>query len=135
MQLGVIGEYIFVKDDDPDHPNVFLSQLASAKILESDPLFRAGYYLNGMLLKYQLSKSETVEYNGVVPIFCDGAIQQVSFSVGGGKPASTTASKNCEHSVRVLPYPARRRDENLRPAQQQAAQQGGAIDVARPPGE
>ncbi len=95
------------------------SQLTGAAILESDPIYRANYYLDGMMLKYQIKAVQTVEYNTVMVIGCDGAISQVSWEVGDGKPVRTVASVNCEHSDYVPPYPLRRRAENLPPAMPQ----------------
>ena len=95
------------------------SQLAAATILEADPIFRANYYLNGMMLKYQVKATATVVYNTIMPIGCDGAISQVTWEVGDGRPVQTTASLNCEHSDWVAPYPVRRRAELLPPVLQQ----------------
>jgi hypothetical protein len=91
----------------------YVSILTGATILENDPLFRANYYLDGMMLKYQTKVVTTVEYNTIMAIPCDGAITQVTWDVGGGKPVRTIASVNCEHSDVVRPYPDRRRAEGL----------------------
>ena len=72
----------------------YFSRLTNVNILEADPLFRANYYLKGMLLKYQTKIVNTIEYNGIEPISCNGAIAQVTWEVGDGKPIRTTASIN-----------------------------------------
>ena len=92
----------------------FTSKLKSTDLLEADAIFRANYYLQGMLLKYQITGALTLEYNGIMPITCDGAISQVTWQVGDGRKCSTIASRNSEHSTYLPPYPARRRAEVLR---------------------
>ena len=87
-------------------------------ILEADPIARANYYLIGQSLQYLITGGQTLRYNGIEPIPCDGAVTQVTWTVGEGG-ASTVASINSEHSPVVPPYPARRRAENLRPTEQQ----------------
>jgi hypothetical protein len=104
------------------------SLFVGAQILEADPIFRANYYLNGMMLKYQVKETATVVYNTIMPIACDGAIAQVTWEVGDGRPVQTTASLNCEHSDWVPPYPVRRRAEVLPPVlagDQRLGQVGG----------
>lgn len=91
--------------------------ITSVNILEQDPIVRANYYLQGLALQYQLKGATSRTYNGIVPIALDGAIAQVTWSVGGGG-CSTTASRNLEHDTWVPSYPARRRAEFLAPAQQ-----------------
>lgn len=80
---------------------------------DSDAGPRAEYYLEALEGKHGLDGGETRQYIGIVPIDPNGFIQQVSWSIGGG--ATTTASTNTEHDEFVLPYPARRRAENLPP--------------------
>lgn len=100
----------------------YVSQLVSVSVLEADPLFRAQHYLKGMLLKYQIKQSQIVEYNTIVPISCNGAIAQVTWEIGDGRPVHTVASVNCEHSDWVPPYPVRRRAELLAPAESNGLQ-------------
>lgn len=94
------------------------NRITSVGILEADPILRADYYLRGLALQYQITGAVQREYNGILPVNCDGAIQQVSWSVGGDG-ASTTASRNSEHNIWVPTYAARRRAEFLAPAQQE----------------
>jgi hypothetical protein len=107
VQLNVSSEY-----DDKN-------QVVSTTILEADPLIRARYYLEGLVAQYRFRDAQIVEYNGIVPIDCDGAIQQVTWMVGGGQHATTVASRGTEHDLWVPPYPARRRQELLAPALQE----------------
>jgi hypothetical protein len=102
VQLNVVGQY--------DVNN----NIVGVQILEADPIVRADYYLQGMALQYNLSGGQTIQYNGIRAIDLDGAIQQVSWSVGPGG-CSTTASLNTEHNWYIPPYPARRRAEYLPP--------------------
>jgi hypothetical protein len=89
---------------------------------------RARYYLTGMAKKYGLTGGETRQYIGIRPIDPDGAVQQVSWSVGGGG-ATTVASTNSEHSAFVPSYPARRRAESLPP--EKTAAMANMAEVAR----
>ncbi len=116
VELGVIGKYTFAPTLIPNAMLLY-SKLQSVNILDADPIFRANFYLDGMLKKYQITNAQTIEYNGVEPIFCDGTISQVTWSIGGGSPAKTTASRNCEHSTWVPQYPTRRFAEALNPVQ------------------
>lgn len=104
-------------------------QLLSVERDTSDARPRADYYLAAMRAKYELTQADTRRYPGILAIDPDGRIQQVSWSIGGG--ATTTASANTEHSVRVPPYPARRRAENLPPDVSAAV--ANLIEQARSP--
>lgn len=75
---------------------------------------RAEYYLDAMADRHGLDGGITQQFIGTQAIDPNGYIQQVSWTVGGGGP-STTASTNTEHDEFVMPYPARRRAENLPP--------------------
>lgn len=86
-------------------------------ILELDPLARAQNYLAAHALEYLISGGQVLAYNGIIPIDLDGAIQQVSWSVGDGG-AETTASRNTEHDAWIPQQPERRRAEFLAPALQ-----------------
>lgn len=111
VQLNVIGQY--------DEQN----NVTGARVLELDPLRRADYYLTGMSDQYLTETALTNTYNGIMNIDCDGAISQVTWSIGGNGPddawAATVASRNSEHSIYFPPYPARRRAENLPPVHAQ----------------
>lgn len=72
------------------------------------------YYAEAIAATYQVAQSLTSTYVGFVRIPVGGRVRQVTWSLS---PAGylTTASLNTEHSTTVLPYPARRRKENLPP--------------------
>ncbi len=91
------------------------ANITSVGLLEADPLARADYYLQGMALQYDLGAGQTIDYNGIVPIDLDGAIQQVTYSIGGGDFAYTVASRNSEHDYFVASYQARQRALYLPP--------------------
>lgn len=73
---------------------------------------RADYYLAGELAKLVPDAGRTRTYCGIVPVWPDGAIQQVTWEIGpsNSQPA-TTASRNTEHSVYLPPYQGRRQQE------------------------
>jgi hypothetical protein len=107
------------------------------KLLEADPLLRGQYYMNGMILKYQVKPSLVNGYNGIVPIQLDGAISQITWNVSGdpGTGTETQASLNYEHNTSLPPYPARRRAELLNAAVKPGeflGQIGERADPARP---
>jgi hypothetical protein len=74
------------------------------------------YYLQAALREYNLHLPQTIVYSGLRKIDLDGAIQQVTFSVGTSGGATTTASRNTEQFHYVLPYKERRLRENQREA-------------------
>lgn len=71
------------------------------------------YYLDRAQQEYQQSRPLERVYAGLSPINPDGAIQQVTWSVGPGG-ATTRASWNDEHSVTTPSYAERRAWERLR---------------------
>lgn len=105
------------------------NKLQNWSLLEADPLLRAGYYLTAMANEFQIKGGQIVEYNGIRAIDLDGLTQQITWSVGG-EGCSTVVSQNCEHSIWVPPYPARRRAEFL--PVPDALQGGGRINMAEP---
>jgi hypothetical protein len=78
---------------------------------DGDAAPRAEYYLDALADKHGLDSGETRQYIGTHAIDPTGFIQQVTWSIGSG--ATTIASTNTEHEDFVMPYPARRRAENL----------------------
>jgi hypothetical protein len=71
----------------------------------------AQYYIDAANQQYQPQLAIDRTYAGIWPISPDGAIRQVTWSVGGGRPATTQASLNSEHNYYVPQYPERRRNE------------------------
>lgn len=76
----------------------------------------ADYYLKGAALEYQVGTPEERSYGGIHPIFCDGAIQQVTWSIGGSG-ATTRAGRNTEIEVRLPSYQVLRQGQRDRRAQ------------------
>ncbi len=70
-------------------------------------------FLDGIEAEYDTDTPQTRKYNGLVAISLDGAIQHVTWSVGG-QGATTTASRNTEQLHRVVPFKHRRALEKLR---------------------
>lgn len=106
VQLNVYGVY---KYDERKTRWV----LSFPEILEADAIVRARYYLDAALIQLQLKPGLVQKYNGLIPIRMDGRIMQVTYEFRGGEGCSTLVSLNAEHDVWTLPYPARRREENL----------------------
>lgn len=77
---------------------------------DDDADARADFYLDGMQIQFMPVVQETVEYNGLLPIELDGAIQQVSWHFDGGG-CGTTVSRNTEHSIFVRKHDDRYREE------------------------
>lgn len=95
--------------------------------------------IDAELKRFELDDAGDKTYTGLRPIYPDGAIQQVTWSVGGGSVnnPSTRASRQTEHNLNVPLYPQRRQNEDTRPALNQlrinnAISTGvkSAIDVA-----
>ena len=119
VQLDVIGVY------DTS------GRIIATTLLSADPLNRAQYYLNGLAAQYWKSNALVQEYNGLIPINLDGAIQQVTWTVGDSG-CSTTASRNTEHNFAIPPYPARRYFEMLPPIQNVNLRNARDESVLRP---
>lgn len=122
VQANVTATY-----DESDNPD-------QVDELEADAAERAKHYLDGLLLQFPQVPSETRGYNAIMPIWLDGAIQQVSWSIEAAGQ-STTASLNGEHHPYVPPYPARRRAEDLSPAKKAADANPAKVNVMKPKGE
>jgi hypothetical protein len=80
---------------------------------EPDVLDGLDYYLDKSREKYEVGQSTTRTYAGIFPIDPDGGIQQITWTVGGGSPAMTTVSVNCEHAHWLPPFAQKRRFEKL----------------------
>lgn len=119
LSLGGVGEPEYAIRDD-----LFvgvLGKYSATQALQNytlldaaDTKARAEYYLRGLAAKYRQVGAEMRQYVGIWPIDMDGAIQQMTFSVGPEGPM-TVISRNSEHSPVIPPYPARRKQENLSP--------------------
>ncbi len=102
VQMSVIAGY-----GPKNKPGPFA--FAFSDLVDAKP--RARYYLHGMAKKYELKGGESRQYIGIKLIDLDGAVQQISWSIGAGG-ATTTVSTNGEHSEVIPSYPTRRRSEN-----------------------
>jgi hypothetical protein len=107
VPYGVIGNYIF------DTAKQTWKYVNSGPSPDDVAAARADYYLLGHLLEHYVQGGASATYKGVEPTPLDGRIMAVTYSVGGG--VTTQLSQNREHGVFTLPYPARRRAENLAP--------------------
>lgn len=67
---------------------------------EQEANVRADYYIRGAAAKYQIKAGNERQYNGLVPIYIDGRVHQVTW-VGGEGGCFTTASLDSEHSVYI----------------------------------
>jgi hypothetical protein len=72
------------------------------------------YYLDKLAEQFETSDSEEKEFPGILPIGPDGAIRQVTWSIGGGNPCTTRASRNSEHAFWLPKYQQRRGQERLK---------------------
>lgn len=111
----VRGTYLPVGDfaDSPDLGRVGIS-LLFVDDNRAAAAARADYYATAAALRYQTPRSGERQYNGIIPVFCDGAIQQVTWRISEGQGAETTASVNSEHFIYAPQYPERLRLEYLR---------------------
>lgn len=73
------------------------------------------YWLDAAMREYQTTRPETRRYAGMIQQDLDGAIQQVTYTVGQAG-TYTTISRNDEQLSRTLPYEFRRRRERERAA-------------------
>jgi hypothetical protein len=82
---------------------------------EEDVEEECRYYLDAEVKKYINKTGETRTYAGLIQQDLDGAIQQVTYTVGQAG-TYTTISRNDEQLSRTLPYEFRRRRERERAA-------------------
>ncbi len=70
-------------------------------------------FLDGLEAEYEPTNPQTRKYAGLVAINLNGAIQHVTWTVGG-QGATTTASRNTEQLNRIMPFKRRRELEKQR---------------------
>lgn len=90
---------------------------------KKDAEAQARYWAKADALKYQLTNPQTRTYNGVQPVFNDGAVQMVSIEFNPSGGIKTVASRNTEHEFNIDPYAMRIQTDNVREYQQQRARQ------------
>ena len=83
-------------------------------IADTEPEFhrRANFHLAAIAEQYRNVETNDVTYAGILAIDLDGAVQQVTWKVGGG-PATTQASTNIEHNFAVPSYATRQLRETI----------------------
>lgn len=82
-------------------------KLTSVTENNSEIIKEADYHLDAVQQGFQVLRTASMTYAGIIPISPDGAIQQVAWS-GGPSGCSTTVGRNTEFS-RVVPSWAERR--------------------------
>lgn len=91
---------------------------------------RADYLLRGEAVRYLPAEAGDRDYVGIQPIDCDGAIQQVTWRVGGRPDGvGTRASRNTEHALYLPAYAARRRIEETSLEGQRRANLGDYVQA------
>lgn len=123
-----------VFDDDNADPGY---RIEPGTVLKNDGevAVRALYYLEKAALKYQTPLSGERQYNGIIPVFCDGAIMQVSWNINIGGGAETAASLNFEHAIYTPQYPERLRIEYMRNIVEAGEPKPNVQDMMTPPGK
>jgi hypothetical protein len=74
----------------------------------------ADYYLDAAQKEFETDVSLTLEYAGLMFIPLDGLTTQISWRMGNGQPATTTASQNDEHDIYTPPFAERREKESIK---------------------
>lgn len=113
VQFNTIAKY---NPNDSDQNITMDAASTGVTLLELDPVARAKFYLDGLALQFITAASGTNKYNGIIEAELDGALTQITWEFGEGG-ISTTISRNTEHSLYIPPYPVRRRNEFLSPAE------------------
>lgn len=75
---------------------------------------QADYYLKQIQKQFETATSEEKEYPGLMPEDLDGAISQITWTVGGGGVCTTRISRNTEHAYWQPNYIKRRGAERLK---------------------
>lgn len=99
----------YIRRDDLDYHLVYSGGRWRTNWAEIAP--QADYYLDLAAAEYQPRDPATVSYDGFVPIVPDGAIQQVTWSVGADGRATTAASRNSENVLLAPTYDEQRLQE------------------------
>mgnify|MGYP007005598361 CR=1 FL=1 len=116
MFAGAGGKNLAFERHDDVQLNVFPTYADNrpvlVRVMEADPVLRAGYYAAGAQLRYVPKAALALGYNGIEEVELDGSITQITWTVGEGG-CETQVSVNHEHNTAIPPYPARRRAELL----------------------
>lgn len=73
----------------------------------------ANYYIDAELRKFRKQEPRSKQYNGLWPIYTDGAIREVTFTMNPDGGMETTACFNDERQPYILPYETRRRNQRV----------------------
>jgi hypothetical protein len=91
----------------------------------------ADFQLEAAEWEYDVGPLSDVTYAGLVPLSPDGAIQQVSWSVGGSG-AITRASRNGEHHPFIPGYQERKRQARIAATEAAIDARLAALLIRRP---
>jgi hypothetical protein len=135
VALKIIGKYMPKAPQEGPYWTLVQSDDNTATVI---PL--ANLFLLRAAQRYQPAPSENRDYPLVAVVDPDGAIQQVTWRVGGGSPPLTSVSRNAEHAYWMPSYEELRRVRLLREAVQPlnsgasmkgSRDLGGGLDGAR----
>jgi hypothetical protein len=114
-QFGTASRYLkheeMVLTHTPTYSESYALDSVSTNATDVDRA--ADFYLDAAEQEYQTVVPQTARYPGLAPIELDGAIQRISFRVGGAGTMTTVARHN-EQSRVNLPHKERRRIEGQR---------------------
>lgn len=111
-QYNVIGEYTTQETGTlATHALKGVKTASALGFLLQDTIARSTYYLTAAALKYQLTGGVHRIYNGLVPVWLDGKVQQVGWHIGEPDGVYTQVGFNTEYAIAVPPYPQRLRHE------------------------
>ena len=109
------------------HPEIrrtIVNALSSSVVLVDDNRGdvdkEANYYIDAQVDEIGRTPSIDAIYAGLLPIQPDGAIQQITWNLGGGQGSTTRASRNVEYSPYMPSYKERRRLEKQDASQDRA---------------
>lgn len=108
------GPYVIRRPDVERTVKVVYNGLNKvANTIITTPTKEADHYIDAALAQFDADSSNELAYEGLLKIEPDGAIAQVSWSVGGGQIATTRASRGVESADRTVPsFDERRRRED-----------------------
>lgn len=72
-----------------------------------ETILRSTHYLKGHAARFKTSGGNTRTYNGLMPIWLDGRVQQVTWTLDINSGIFTQASENTEHANYIPPFPQR----------------------------
>jgi hypothetical protein len=114
---GTTGELAVVKEEIreywvAEYGNFDSHTVRKATTNADECRHKAKYFFDAEVARFQLLTPQDRTYNGIKGLACDGAVQQVTWSMSPSG-ALTRASRNTEHSVVIDPYAQRRLREEV----------------------